>query len=148
MNARWERGLVAAGRLQPAMPTLASFRHSRVWEAIVLLAALAIFSVALGPALRESGTPPGWDQSVHLKDSLVSERLLLHPDWISLKAIRAILHGSEDYPLITPSGYYPPLVPAVTGMLYLTAGRSYETAMATNLIFLGLLLWGVWGLGN
>jgi 4-amino-4-deoxy-L-arabinose transferase-like glycosyltransferase len=148
MNLRWEKGPVAVGRLESSIPTLDSLRSSRVWEAIILLAALAIFSVALGPALRESGTPPGWDQSVHLKDSLVSERLLRHPEWITTESIRAIMNGSEDFPLITPSGYYPPLVPAVTGLLYLTAGRSYETAMATNLIFLGLLLWGVWGLGN
>lgn len=148
MNLRWEKGPVAVGRLESTIPALDSLRGSRVWEAMVLLAALAVFSVALGPALRESGTPPGWDQSVHLKDSLVSERLLLHPEWITPDAIRAILHGSEDYPLMTPSGYYPPLVPAATALLYLTAGRSYETAMATNLIFLGLLLWGVWGLGN
>ena len=148
MNLRWDKAPVAVGRMESTLPSLDSLRGSRVWEAMLLLAALAVFSVALGPALRESGTPPGWDQSVHLKDSLVSERLLLHPEWITPASIRAILHGSEDYPLMTPSGYYPPLVPAVTGMLYLTAGRSYETAMATNLIFLGLLLWGVWGLGN
>jgi 4-amino-4-deoxy-L-arabinose transferase-like glycosyltransferase len=148
MNLRLERGPVAVEGLESSIPALDSLRGSRVWEAMLLLAALAIFSVALGPALRESGTPPGWDQSVHLKDSLVSERLLLHPEWITPEAIRAILRGSEDYPLMTPSGYYPPLVPAATGLLYLTAGRSYETAMATNLIFVGLLLWGVWGLGN
>ncbi|MCI0658834.1 MAG: glycosyltransferase family 39 protein [Acidobacteria bacterium] len=148
MNLRWEKGPMAVGRLDSSIPALDSLRGSRLWEALLLLAALAVFSMALGPALRESGTPPGWDQSVHLKDSLVSERLLLHPEWMSPAAIRAILHGSEDYPLITPSGYYPPLVPVATGLLYLSAGRSYETAMATNLIFLGLLLWGVWGLGN
>jgi len=147
MNLRWDRGPVTVG-LESTMPALDSLRGSRVWEIMLLLAALAVFGVMLGPALRESGTPPGWDQSVHLKDSLVSERLLLHPEWITPKAIGAILRGSEDYPLMTPSGYYPPLVPAATGLLYLTAGRSYETAMATNLIFLGLLLWGVWGLGN
>jgi len=148
VNARWERGLVAAGRFQPAMPALDSFRQSRVWEAMLLLVGLAVFTVTLGPALRESGTPPGWDQSTHLKDSLVFERLYLHPESMTPDTLRAILHGSEDYPLLTPSGYYPPLVPAVTGALYVAAGRSYETAMATNLIFLGLLLWGVWGLGN
>jgi hypothetical protein len=148
MNARWERGLVVAGRLQPTMPTLETLRHSRVWEAMLLLVGLAAFTVTLGPALRESGTPPGWDQANHLKDSLVFERLYLHPERMTPTVFRAILKGSEEYPLVTPSGYYPPLVPAVTGLLYLAAGRSYETAMATNLLFLGLLIWGVWGLGS
>src|SRR5207249_4464317 len=59
-----------------------------------------------------------------------------------------ILRGSEEYPLLTPSGYYPPLVPGVTALLYRLAGRSYATALATNLLFLALLLAGTWRLGD
>lgn len=121
-----------------------SARH----EILALVLALAAFAAALAPALRESGTPPGWDQANHLRDSLVVERILTRPGAVSLPVVRAILHGSEDYPLITPTGYYPPLVPAVTAVLYLAAGHSYETAMATNLLFLGVLAFAVWGLGN
>ena len=123
-------------------------RWSARHEIFALFLALAAFTFALAPALRESGTPPGWDQANHLRDSLVIERILTHPRAVSLPVVRAILHGSEDYPLITPTGYYPPLVPAVTALLYLGAGHSYETAMATNLLFLGLLAFAVWGLGN
>ena len=85
---------------------------------------------------------------MHLRDSLVYERLLRDPSALSFDALRAILRGSEDFPLLTPSGYYPPLVPVVTALLYRAAGRSYEVAMATNVLFLALLLTGTWGLGN
>lgn len=129
------------GRVLPFLPA--------AWiEGVVLLGALALFTLALAPSLRETGTPPAWDQSVHLRDSLVYERLLGDPAALSFDTLRAILRGSEDYPLLTPSGYYPPLVPGVTALLYRVAGRSYEVAMVTNVLFLALLLAGTWGLGN
>jgi len=117
-------------------------------EGVILLGALSLFTLALAPSLRETGTPPAWDQSVHLRDSLVYEQILREPAVLSFDTLRAILRGSEDYPLLTPSGYYPPLVPGVTALLYRVAGRSYEVAMATNVLFLALLLAGTWGLGN
>ena len=141
LAAAHSAGKTSAARTGTRVPPL--------WaEGMLLLAALALFTLALAPSLRETGTPPGWDQSVHLRDSLVYERLLRNPGALSLETFRAILRGSEEYPLLTPSGYYPPLVPGVTALLYLAAGRSFETAMATNLVFLALLLAGTWGLGN
>ena len=148
MSGRAARGPVAVERFAAAAPVIGSLKNTRAWEAMILLAALAVFSIALAPALKETGTPPGWDQAVHLRDSLVYERILVHPEWLSLDVVREILHGSENHPLITPSGYYPPFLPGVTAMLYLVAGRTYEAAMVTNLVFLAVLVWGVWGLGN
>ena len=117
-------------------------------ETLILLLAVAAFVAAVAPALRETGTPPGWDQSVHLRDSLVYERILRHPSVLAGGVLGAILHGSEDFPLLTPSGYYPPLVPGITALLYRVAGRSYETAMATQILFLVVLAFGTWALGN
>src|SRR5438093_7137124 len=117
-------------------------------ETLILLLAVAAFVAAVAPALRETGTPPGWDQSVHLRDSLVYERILRHPSVLAGGVLGAILHGSEDFPLLTPSGYYPPLVPGITALLYRVAGRSYETAMATQVLFLVVLVFGTWALGN
>src|SRR6266571_1784989 len=117
-------------------------------EVSILLLAVAAFAAAVAPALRETGTPPGWDQSVHLRDSVVYERILRHPSVLGNGVLGAILHGSEDFPLLTPSGYYPPLVPGITALFYLVAGRSYETAMATQILFLVLLVFGTWALGN
>ena len=121
---------------------------SRGHEAMILLLALAAFVAALAPALRETGTPPAWDQSIHLRDSLIYERILRHPSDLGGGVLGAILRGSEEHPLLTPSGYYPPLVPGVTALLYRVAGRSYETAMATQVFFLALLVFGTWALGN
>src|SRR3989442_11582879 len=117
-------------------------------ETLILLLTVAAFVAAVAPALRETGTPPGWDQSVHLRDSVVYERILRHPSVLADGVLGAILHGSEGFPLLTPSGYYPPLVPGITALLYRVAGRSYETAMATQILFLVLLLFGTWALGN
>lgn len=125
---------------------------ARMWpagrEVLILLLGVGAFVAALSPALRETGTPPGWDQSNHLRDSLVYERILRHPSELSAGVIRDILRGSEEHPLVTPSGYYPPFVPGVTALLYQIAGRSYETAMATQVLFLVLLVFATWALGN
>jgi hypothetical protein len=117
-------------------------------EMLILLLGVAAIVAAVSPALRETGTPPGWDQSVHLRDSLVYEHILRHPSALTNGVFGAILHGSEDFPLLTPSGYYPPLVPGLTALLYRVAGRSYETAMATQILFLVLLVIATWALGN
>jgi 4-amino-4-deoxy-L-arabinose transferase-like glycosyltransferase len=142
------RGLVAVGRVTATAPAVKSVPTTRAWEAILLLTALAAYSIVLAPALKETGTPPGWDQAVHLRDSLVYERILVAPEALTTEVFRDILHGSEEHPLLTPSGYYPPFLPGVTALLYLVAGPTYEAAMVTNLVFLALLVWGVWGLGN
>ncbi len=123
-------------------------RRPALQEALILLMAVAAFVAAVAPALRETGTPPAWDQSVHLRDSLVYERVLRHPSVLADGALGAMLHGSEEFPLLTPSGYYPPLVPGITALFYLVAGHSYETAMATQILFLVLLVFGTWALGN
>lgn len=123
-------------------------RRQSAWEILILLLALAAFVAAVAPALRETGTPPGWDQSNHLRDSLVYENILRQPSALGDGALTAILRGSEQFPLLTPSGYYPPLVPGITALLYGVAGRSYETAMATQILFLVLLVFGTRALGN
>lgn len=137
----------------PATGTLARpVGRVRRWssgrEALVLIMGVAAFALALSPGLRETGTPPGWDQSVHLRDSLIYERIARHPSALGGGVFGEILHGSEDYPLLTPSGYYPPLVPGVSALLYFVAGRSYAAAMATQILFLALLILGTWRLGN
>ena len=152
MNAPWDwagEAPALAARREKKVPGRALLSMPAAWlEGAILLLALSLVTLALAPSLRETGTPPGWDPSVHLRDSLVYERLLRDPSALSFDALRAILRGSEDFPLLTPSGYYPPLVPVVTALLYRAAGRSYEVAMATNVLFLALLLTGTWGLGN
>src|SRR5207249_9323558 len=107
-----------ARRGGPVMMSLAGAgRRPAGHETLILLLAVAAFVAAVAPALRETGTPPGWDQSVHLRDSLVYERILRHPSVLAGGVLGAILHGSEDFPLFTPSCYYPTLVPGITSLL-------------------------------
>ena len=149
---RWTEGALSFDLPASAGVRARPIESIRRWtsgsEALILLLAVVAFVAALTPALQETGTPPAWDQSVHLRDSLVYERILRDPSVLGGGVFGAILHGSEEYPLLTPSGYYPPLVPGVTALLYRLAGRSYETAMATQILFLVLLVFGTWALGN
>src|SRR5882724_7616713 len=115
----------AAARLRKESRTSSAARRPAGQEMLILLLGVAAIVAAVSPGLRETGTPPGWDQSVHLRDSLVYERILRHPSALTNGVFGAILHGSEDFPLLTPSGYYPPLVPGLTALLYRVAGRSY-----------------------
>jgi 4-amino-4-deoxy-L-arabinose transferase-like glycosyltransferase len=140
--------LLAASTGALARPVGRVRRWSSGREALVLMLGVAAFALALGPGLRETGTPPAWDQSVHLRDSLIYEHIVRHPSALGGGVFGQILHGSEEYPLLTPSGYYPPLVLGVSALLYLVAGRSYAAAMATQILFLALLILGTWGLGN
>jgi hypothetical protein len=131
-----------AGAAEAARPGRA------VLEGALLAAALILFVAGIAPALTDTGAPLGWDASVHLRDSLVYERILRNPSALTPGIFREIVAGSEEHPLLTPSGYYPPLVPAVSAVLYTAAGRSYGVAMATQILFVALLVFGTWGLGT
>src|SRR3989442_15198658 len=82
-------------------------------ETLILLLAVAAFVAAVAPALGGAGTPPGWDQSVPLRDSLVYERILRHPSVLAGGGLRAIFPGPGELPPVAPPGFYPPPLPRV-----------------------------------
>src|SRR5262249_54063454 len=88
-------------------------------ELLILPRGPAAFSRGVPPARGGAGRRRAWDPSVHLGDSWVYERVLRHPSAVSGGVLTAILHGSEDSPLLPPSGYSPPLVPGLTALVYL-----------------------------
>ena len=109
---------------------------------------LLIYTINLTSLVRADLAPPSWDESVHLRDSLVFYNVLTNPGQINLDMIRDIINKSEEYPLFRPSGYYPPLVPGLTAFLYLFFGTSSVVAILSNLLFVGVLVFSTYALGS
>lgn len=87
--------------------------------------------------IQADTTPPMWDQSVILKQSLHHYTLLKEqPIYKSIWGV------------VTDYYYYPPLVPSFAAILYYVFGNSSDTAVLAILPFLGLLGWGVYALGR
>jgi len=76
--------------------------------------------------------PPAWDQSLHLTLSLIYSRLL----------------GAGRFSdIIGVSGYYPPFFHLSTTPLYIF-GTSADVSTCVNLIYLAILLFSVYGIGE
>ncbi|UCE19900.1 MAG: glycosyltransferase family 39 protein [Gemmatimonadota bacterium] len=95
----------------------------------------------------KDSTPPRGDEAVHLRDSLIFHNIFSDPSQITLDIVRNIINWSERYPLLRPSGYYPPLVPIVTSFLYMFFGTSASTAVMSNMIFLLILIFSIYKIG-
>lgn len=125
-----------------------TFIKHRLWvDCCLLFFVLLIYAINLFSLVRADLTPPSWDESVHLRDSLVFYNVLTNPGQINLDMIRDIVNKSEEYPLFRPSGYYPPLVPVFTAFWYLFLGTSSVVAILSNLVFIGVLLFSTYALG-
>ena len=108
-------------------------------DAGVLAAAALVYGLQLFWLVSLDPDPPAWDEAVHLRDGLVAHRVLSDPGLLSLEMVRDIAGRSEEYPLLRPSGYYPPLVAGVAGLGHLAFGRGPIVAVMTNAIFVALL---------
>lgn len=112
-------------------------------SAVLIISAVNIYYITISDQ-----EPPKWDEAVHLKDSFVYYNIISDPSQLSISVIKEIINKSENYPLIRPSGYYPPLVPIVTSLLYLMFGMSENTAVMSNAVFLLVLVFSVYGIGR
>ncbi|MGH7902405.1 MAG: ArnT family glycosyltransferase, partial [Thermodesulfobacteriota bacterium] len=92
--------------------------------------------------------PPKWDESVHLRDSLVFYNVLSNPFQINLEIIKEIINKSEQYPLLRPSGYYPPFTTMLTSIFYFIFGTSSKIAVMSNMISLLILVFSIYGIGT
>jgi hypothetical protein len=92
--------------------------------------------------------PPMWDEAVHLRDSLIFYNILSNPSQLNYEIIKDIINKSEQYPLIRPSGYYPPLAPILTSSLYFVFGTSTKVAIMSNMIFIFILVFSVYKIGT
>jgi hypothetical protein len=130
-----------------------SMKHkitSRRWliDYLALLLVLILYGTNIYYLINADFAPPMWDEAVHLRDSLVYHNILSNPSQINFKVISDILGKSEQYPLIRPSGYYPPLGPILTSFLYFFFGTSTRVAIMSNMVFLFILIFSIYKIGT
>jgi 4-amino-4-deoxy-L-arabinose transferase-like glycosyltransferase len=113
------------------------FFKSGRFHLILLWLMLSAYAVGVVAWIRTDTTPPMWDQSIILKQSLHHYNLLKERPLP--EAIWGIATGYD---------YYPPLVPFIAAVLYFAFGNSSDTAVFAILPFLGLLGWAVFALGR
>jgi len=122
--------------------------RSRLVDLLAWAGPCVLLGVALWFHARVDTEPPAWDEAVHLRDAWVFHRLITHPGEWDLSRLSAIAKGSDEWPLLRPSGFYPPLVPGVQALAFVLLGPSERLAVLTNLVFLALLAFSVQGLGR
>lgn len=98
------------------------------WEDYFLLLIVWIFHSVLNIwYILKDTRPPGWDQSVH---SLLS------------------LAYFRGYDIQTTSNYYPPGFHLSIAPFYTLFGESYDVGCFVNIVFLGILLFSIYGIGR
>jgi 4-amino-4-deoxy-L-arabinose transferase-like glycosyltransferase len=123
---------------------------SRRWliDYTLLLFTLSLYGINMYHLTGLDSEPPKWDEAVHLRDSLVFYNILTNPSQINLEIIKDIMNKSERYPLLRPSGYYPPLVAVLTSPLYSIFGTSQRVATMSNTVFLPILVFSTYEIGT
>ena len=114
----------------------------------LLFVILSLYGVNIYFLTSVDSAPPMWDEAVHLRDSLVYYNILGNPSQINLEVVKDLINKSEQYPLIRPSGYYPPLVPILTSFWYFVFGTSAKVAIMSNMIFIFILVFSVYKIGE
>lgn len=123
--------------------------NTRKWLTyyLLLLLLVSLYGINIYRLTAADSAPPMWDEAVHLRDSLVFHNVLSNPFQLSLRIVSDIVNQSDQYPLIRPSWYYPPLAPTMTSFLYFIFGTSTKVAVMSNVIFLLILVFSVYGTG-
>jgi len=86
--------------------------------------------------LVKDTVPPRWDQSGHLIESLKIYDIFTHPSLDIFQRLAEV------------SNYYPPFFQMCTTPLYALFGKSADVAVMTNILFLAILLFSVYGIGK
>lgn len=114
----------------------------------ILLSILFLYAINMYFIISLDFIPPKWDEAVHLRDSFVFYNIISDPFQLNFQVIKEIINKSDQYPLIRPSGYYPPLAPILTSLLYFIFGMSATVALMSNVIFLAILIFSVYKIGT
>jgi len=114
----------------------------------LLFFALALY-VALVAWLVERAPPfTGTDPAVHLWDGLIYQNLVHWLPNFDLNQAIQILGRSEAFPLLRPSGIYPPFVSIIMAASYEVFGRSVQSGIYANFAFLGILGFSVFNIAK
>jgi hypothetical protein len=100
---------------------------------IFLLVVWIFYSVLNIWFILKDTTPPAWDQSAHLM----------------LVNVYTQLFGAYRFTdMISVSSYYPPFFHLSTTSLFALFGATADVATSVNIIFLGILLFSIYGIGK
>lgn len=121
--------------------------NKRKTDYLLLVLCLTLYSINIYYLSSTDSSPPTWDAAVHLRDTLVFHNIIRNPTQINLDIISEIIDRSEQYPLIRPSGYYPPFAPILTAIIYFFFGTSSKVAVMSNTIFLSILIFSLYNIG-
>ncbi len=86
--------------------------------------------------LKLESMPPGWDESDHLTLSLQYYNILTNPG-------QGMISN-----LIMVDNYYPPFYHLSTMLTYFLFGTSMASAVSINILYFGILLFSVYGIGK
>lgn len=105
-------------------------------DILIISALFIIYAVYDYLWITKNTLPPTWDDAWHLMSSLNYYRILTNPSFDMLEK------------LIHVDWYYPPFFKFSTAFLYMVFGTSITTALMTNVIYLGILLFSTYGIGK
>ncbi len=112
-------------------------RYSKVDYPIIALFLIFILSVSYDYHwVKADTTPPSWDQSSHLIRSLD------YYYWLTQEP--PVISGNQ----LSYVYFYPPLYPLSTALFYMIFGTSPDSGIMLNSIYLAILLFSVYGIGN
>lgn len=83
--------------------------------------------------LSKETVPPGWDEALHLTKSLQYYDTIMSSSWGML---------------INIDNYYPPFYHLSTFIPYVLFGTSTDSAIFVNILYFGILLFSVYGIGK
>ncbi len=121
--------------MSESMPTENKIVRTPAKHLVLLTLLLTVHIIVNIVWLSLDLTPPSWDPSVHLQNSVVLYRGIFDPQFSFSR-------------WITLSSYYPPLLYIATFPFYMFRGISEDHAVLVNLLFLTILILSTYKLGR
>lgn len=106
------------------------------WDILIISGLFIIYAVYDYLWIIRNTLPPTWDDAWHLMSSLNYYRILTNPGFDMFEK------------LIHVDWYYPPFYKFSTAFFYMLFGTSINTAIMTNVFYLGILLFSTYGIGK
>lgn len=106
------------------------------WDILILSVLFIIFAAYDYIWIVNNNLPPTWDDAWHLMSSINYYRILVNPGFDMFDK------------LVHVDWYYPPFYKFSTAFLYMVFGVSIDTAIMTNIFYLGILIFSTYGIGK
>lgn len=140
-NSQATPATITSKNLTPTQGPGAGFRgRSRRQDGLILVILWLLAAIATRLWLWRDQAPPAWDQGEHLTRALNYWRVLQQPEWLNPDWWTTLWRQSP--------GYRAPLVYLATVPFFTVLGRGFDQAVLVNLLFAGVLMGLLYGLGS